>query len=387
MNKKQLKKRNINNILKGYFFEAISFSLIAFFLPYYLKEKGLNILEIGAIFTLTIGIGSLIYSLIFSKILKKIKLKTGLIFSGILSVIKNLTIFSFPTTAGATTAKFITETHGLTQGISVDVSLQHNNQKNDEKNTASKYLISASTGIAIGIILSLIIINKIGFKFAFLSFSIISMISLIFYSRVTDKTRFKIKKKKYKIKKLNKKLKFTIISGLLYGLALQSSFALIITFLVKERFSDSITFLGLIFLMLYFSMSLTTILSKKYLNKIQPSKTAIIGMMILLISAIIIISSQNKYLVLFSFLIEGIGAGIWEPSQNSLQWKFTEKENRENISGYISGLNSITKAVGPLFGAILVTKIGITAPFIFKATISLICIGIYFYIKKLEKTQ
>ena len=384
MNRRELKKKNINNILKGYFFEAIAWPMIALFLPYYLMTKGLSILQIGTIFTIAIGISTLFYSLVFSKILKKIKLKTGLIASGIIGVIKNFLLFFWPTTAGATTSKFIQQMHGPTQSISIDVSLQHNLEKNKERKVSSKRAITSSIGMTIGIILILLIVNKVNFGVAFLAISIISLFSIPFYAKVNDNTRFKPKPKQ-KIPKINKKLKLTLLTDILYLLALGSSFSLVIAFLVKEKFSNSFNSFGLIFILLYLSMTVTIFITKKYLDKKNSTKTAMLGMAFLLVSALVIIISQNQNIILLSFIVEGIGAGIWTPSLSAMQYRFTEKENREKVSGYFSGISRGISSVGPLVGALLVSKINIVAPFVLKAILSIITIAIYIYIIKLEK--
>lgn len=71
MKMNELKKQNVRYTLIGYFFLSISLTLISYFLPFYLKEQGLGILEIGFLFTLGLAIGSLVFSLIYSSIAKK----------------------------------------------------------------------------------------------------------------------------------------------------------------------------------------------------------------------------------------------------------------------------------------------------------------------------
>jgi len=136
------------------------------------------------------------------------------------------------------------------------------------------------------------------------------------------------------------------------------------------------------FIALYTSITITTLLSHKFLEKKDLTKTSIIGMFILLLSAVVIIISTNIWIVLGAFILEGIGAGIWTPSKQALVWKLTQKENREKVSGYVNGSRGFVSAISPLVGGLLVTAGGILAPFYFKAGLSLLVIGIYLYILK-----
>ena len=136
------------------------------------------------------------------------------------------------------------------------------------------------------------------------------------------------------------------------------------------------------FIALYLSITITTLLSHKFLDRKNLVKTSIIGMFILLISALIIIISTNTWIVLGAFILEGIGAGIWVPSKQAFVWGLTQKENREKVSGYTLGFRAFVSSLGPLVGGFLVTIGGILAPFYFKAGLSLLVIGIYFYVSR-----
>jgi len=190
-----------------------------------------------------------------------------------------------------------------------------------------------------------------------------------------------------KLPKMSKNLKLQIFSQIIYGLALSSSFTLVITFLVAEKFSGTLTEIGLIFIALYFPMSLTSYFTRNRLNWVNPYVLTIIGMFMLFLSAILVIISISFIFVLVAFLIEGIGAGIWGPSNDALRWSLTPKENRERVAGWVSGWRGFASGAGPLLGGFLVTIIGVTAPFYFKAVISLISLSIYFYLFKSLKKQ
>jgi predicted MFS family arabinose efflux permease len=235
-----------------------------------------------------------------------------------------------------------------------------------------------SVGITVGIISSIILIPIIGFKNTFLIFSLISLPAIFFYFNVREETRFKIKDTK--LPKISRRLKLILFSEVIYWLALASSFSLVITFLVSEKLSGALSELGFLFIVLYLSITVTTFITKKKLNHLNEIKTAIFGMFLLLISAIIVIFSKNFYVILTAFLIEGIGAGIWVPSKTALQWKHTEKENREKVSGWLSGFRGFVNTLGPLIGGALITYLGINAPFYLKAGISIISICVYLYV-------
>jgi FtsH-binding integral membrane protein len=98
MNEKKV--RNLRNYFFGYLLIILSGTLMAYFLPFYLKEQGLAILQIGAFLTIGIALGSLLGSLIFGNFLKKMKLRTGLFISGIFTFLYSFIFFIFPSYTG-----------------------------------------------------------------------------------------------------------------------------------------------------------------------------------------------------------------------------------------------------------------------------------------------
>ncbi len=385
MNKSEIKKRNIKNLFIGTFFGSFSIALVTFFLPFFLKEQGLSALEIGGLFTLSIAAGSLFFGLFFSKIIRRVKLKFGLFFATVLSFFRTFVLYLFPTIGGIVINQFTNETAKQSYRISADATIQHNVKEGEERKASAFWTMADSLGLIIGIVISIFLIPLISFKLSFLIFSLIALVALFFYLRINDKTRLKTKLKFKELPKISKKLKLILFSEILYWLALSSSFSLVITFLVSEKLSGTILELGVLFIVLHGSMSITLFLTKNRLKKFNEVKTSIFGMICLLTSAIIIILSKNFYLIFSAFILEGIGAGIWVPSKTALQWKNTEKEIREKVSGWLSGLKGFVQAIGPLAGGFLITAIGINAPFYFKAGISIISLGIYFYILKKYK--
>jgi len=379
MKKEESKKKNIKFLLLGHLFLGASLVILSFFLPYFLKEKGLSILEIGVLFTIGLAFGSLIVSVLYSKILKKLKLKTGLAFSSFFSFISNFLVFLFPTSGGVLGSKISSELEMNIQRVSEDVTLQHNIYKNRHRKIGSSFLIIEGLAFTLGTIIALLTIPLFGFFYSFLIFSFLSLIPLFFYLKIKDKTRFKAKKK-VKLSELSMKLKLFLFSEILYWLALASSFTLVITFLITDKFSESFVWIGYLFIAVYGSIVITTFLTRKFFDKKDLTKTSILGMFILFISALIIIFSTNIWTILGAFILEGIGAAIWVPSKSAVYWKLTPKDQRENVSGYLSGFTGFVKALGPLVGGVLVVTLGILAPFYFKALLSLIVIGIYVYI-------
>lgn len=378
---KKIRDKNIKYILFGYFMLAVSAALLTFFLPFYLKQEGLGILQIGGLFAFGLVIGNLLFGLFYSRILKGTSLRNGLIFTSILAFFQSAIFFILPTSTGVFLSKFTNVIENSSSKISTDVALQHNVSKNKHRKVSSYHLIASSLGIMVGIILAIIFIGLIGFRWSFLVFACFSIIPFFVYSGVSDRTRFRAKKL-IKLPKSSLKLKLILFSELLYWFSLASSFALILTFLVVDKFQGSLLWIGFLFICLYFSMAITTLLTKKYLDDKDYLKSSIIGMVILLFNPILIILSNNIYLVFVAMIIEGIGAGIWTPSKSAIYWKLTKKENREKIAGYLFGWRGAVSSLGPLFGGFLVVSFGILAPFYFKAISSLLIIILYLYIFK-----
>jgi predicted MFS family arabinose efflux permease len=189
-----------------------------------------------------------------------------------------------------------------------------------------------------------------------------------------------------KLPKISRTAKTLLFSEIIYWFAMATSFSIVITFLVSDKLSGTIVELGLLFIALYGSMSFTAYLTntKKSLSKFKEINTSIFGMCILLVSAILVILSSNFYVVLTAFILEGIGFGIWVPSKTAILWKNTKKENRERVSGWLSGWIGFVQAIGPIAGGFLITKIGINAPFYLKGGIALVSLLVY--VSLLKKT-
>ncbi|MFH1801876.1 MAG: MFS transporter [archaeon] len=381
MNTQKIKQKNIRMALIGASFISASTVMISFFLPYFLKEKGLGILEIGFLFTIGLAVGSLLFGVIFSKILDKIRLRTGLISTSLLSSISTLIVYISPSLGGALLSKIGNRVESVIAYISNDVTMQHNVTEKTRKKVSALHLISDTFGLTIGLILGVLLIKTYNFSVAFLVFAILAIPALFFFSKVDDKTRFR-RKEKNKLKKIPLKLKLILISELAYWLGLASSFALVVTFLVTDKFQGSIEWIAILFIGLYISITVTTLVMNKLAKRLNLIKTSIFGMFILLLSAIVIILSTNLYFVFIAFLLEGIGAGIWVPSKTAIYWQLAPKNQRESISGYLFGTRSFLNNLGPLVGGWLAVTFGILGPFYLKAGIAIFSILIYISILK-----
>lgn len=380
-NNLEIQRLNLGKLYFGQFICGFIISLLSIYLPFFLKEKGLTILQIGFLFTLGLALGGFVFSVSFSKILRKIKLRTGLIFASIFLFIQNILLYIFPTSLGATAAKFSNTIEKSSYTVSHDVAMQHNLVKNKHRDAGAKILIYDSLGYVIGVAVGFLLVSWIGFRHTFLVFSILTLPLFFIFSNVSDETRFK-PKKKVTLQKIPTKLKVVIFAELIYWFSLAASFALVITFLVTDYFSSSMFWIGALFVVLYLSIVLTTIFTKKYLDKFDLFKTAIFGMILLMLSAVVIIISKNLYTVLVGMILEGVGAAIWVPSKQAVYWKLIGKESIEKVSGYYFGWRGAASTLGPLFGGLLVSILGILAPFYFKIIITAVIIIIYISIMR-----
>jgi len=376
---KNQKKVNIKFLMIGYFFAILSYILLNYFLPFYLKEKGLNILEIGTLLTTGLALGSLIVGVLFSKLQRKIKLKSGLNISAFFYFVTSFIFVVIPNYIGVIVSNLLGGIAKVTFKVSTDVTMQHNSSREEHRKISAINLIVDSLAVVFGLVISLILINSIGFLNALWIFSIFALIALYFFSKVHDRTRFKSKKEQI-LPKISMNLKLILASEILYWLGLASSFSLVITFLVTDYFSGSIGWIAVLFIVLYASITLTTLFTRKILDKLDLFKSSIFGMILLLFSALIIIFSRNLYFVGLGMILEGIGAGIWVPSKTALYWGLTPSGSREIVSGYLSGLRTFASTIGPLFGGVLVAYLGILAPFYFKMIIALVSIVLYVYL-------
>jgi predicted MFS family arabinose efflux permease len=374
------KSKNILFLYLGYFFVQASVILMSNLLPFYLKQKGLSIVQIGLLLTISVAIGVLIFSLFFGKILKNIKLKLGLYIASGLSFLYSFIFFIIPTSLGVVFSKFTGEFEKNIFRTSSDVVSQHNINKNHLR-VSSILSIVDSMAIVFGLVLAVILLKFIDYRWALLVFSLVSIPSIFFFSKIKEKEKIP-GKFKLALPKISNRLKILFLSEMLYWLGLGASFSLVITFLVTDFFKGSVNYLALVFVVLYVSITITTFLAEKIVLKMNLIKSAIFGMIILLLSAVIVIVSKSFYVLIIAVVLEGIGAGIWVPSRQAFYWKNTHHKLREEISGIYSGMRNFTSAIGPLVGSLLVVSFGIKSPFYFKAILALASIVIYLFLLK-----
>jgi len=133
-----IRRKNLKKLYFGGFIFGIIVPLISIYLPFFLRQRGLSILEIGFLFTFGLALGSFVFSVGFSKILLKIKLKMGIIFASFFLFIQNFLLYFFPTYLGATAANFLKTIETSSYSITNDVAMQHNLSKQEHREAGSK---------------------------------------------------------------------------------------------------------------------------------------------------------------------------------------------------------------------------------------------------------
>jgi ACDE family multidrug resistance protein len=240
-------------------------------------------------------------------------------------------------------------------------------------------LIFEGLAYLVGLFLAVVLIKLIDYRWSFLIFALFSIPAIIFYYKVKEETRFKSKKKSGD-EKISTTLKWFLAADIIFNFALSSSFVLVMTFLVTDKYSGSIEWLAFLFGTLYLFMTLSTFTTKRFFDKKHLVLSTMLGMIIILVSTFLIIFSTNLYIVLIAMVLEGIGAGIWVPSQYAYYWKLTKPSQRETVSGYFNGIKSFVKALGPLVGGGIAAMFGILGPFYLKIIFAFIAIGIYVFV-------
>jgi len=378
--KLRLEKHNIKYLILGSFFVVLSGIFVEFFLPLFLKNEGLNILQIGSLLTIGLALGTLFLTIIFSSIQRKIKLKKGLDYSSLFAFFTSFILFVTVSNIGIIFSAIGQKLKDITFTVSRDVTLHNNTRGGTRRLASSQFLIIISLAFIIGLALSVLLVLNFGFIITFLIFSLLSFPAYFYFNRIKEDTRFK-PRLDYKLPKVGKKLKLFLFAGILYQFALSASFVLVITFLVTDLLVNPIfiSFLGstiilgelewlaIIFIGLYVSMTVSTMVTRKHLSKFNLIATTILGMSILMVSALVVIVSQNVYFLLGAMILEGIGAGIWVPSHEAYYWKETKPSLREKVAGYYWGWSGFFKAIGPLAGGFIVVVFGILSPFLVKA--------------------
>lgn len=203
---KDLKKRNLTFLFLGVFFSVLSGIMVSFFIPFFLKEQGLSILEIGFLITLGLAFGTLVLSAGFGYLQRKIKIRTGLLLGGFFDFLASAFVFVFPTRLGALGANTFHILQKVFHGVSSDVALQHNTNTQNKRTIGSIHLLVETLAFAIGLILAVVLIKVADFRLSFIIFALFSIPAIIFYFNVKDDTRFKVRKG-YKFPKIERRLK------------------------------------------------------------------------------------------------------------------------------------------------------------------------------------
>jgi len=290
----KLKKRegleyiNIGNLIFGSFFIIFSAVLVDFFLPFFLRDLGLSILEIGAYLTIGLALGTMFMTILFSQIQRNIALRSGLNYSTVFGFITSFVLYILPNTFGAILSSFSLKLRDITFDVSRDVTFHHNTREGTRRIVSSNYLIIQSIGFVLGLLFSLAFIKTLGFRNTFLIFAFLALPAFLIFSKIKEGTRFR-PKINYKQPPVSRKLKLFLFSGIIYNFALSASFVLVITFLVTDYFSNSIEWIAYLYVGLYVSMGISSFITKKFLDKFSFIATAIFGMFIIFCSAIVII--------------------------------------------------------------------------------------------------
>ncbi len=245
-------------------------------------------------------------------------------------------------------------------------------------------------GAVCGILLCLLLFNKLGYKNLFLIAAIPSIIGATLIFIFVKERREGITKisKSLTLKDLNRNLILFLILSTIFALgAFSYSFLLIFA----KELGFEVKFIPILYLIFTLVASLTALpfgrLSDKLGRKSILTLSFAFWILICIGFAFIInISFIIKYwIILIVFVLYGLHKGSLEPVQRTIVSELSPVKYRASILGTYQMVIGLSALPASFIAGILWDKIGMSTPFIFSLILTILAIFILFFVKEKRK--
>lgn len=245
-------------------------------------------------------------------------------------------------------------------------------------------------GAVSGILLCLLLFNKLGYKNLFLLASIPTLIGVVLILIFIKERRLKEGeiKKPFTFKNLDKNIiLFLILSAVFAFGAFSYSFLLI----YAKELGFEVKFIPILYLIFTLVASLTALpfgrLSDKLGRKSILTLSFAFWILICISFAFIInFSFIIKYWIIFIvFVLYGLHKGSLEPVQRTLVSELSPTKYRASILGTYQMVIGLSALPASFIAGILWDKISISTPFIFSLILTILAIIILFFVKERNK--
>jgi hypothetical protein len=315
------------------------------FLPVYLHELGLTIVEVGALFTLA-GLAEVVLTYGAGKTLDKISCNYGL---AIIDFFESIACFIFGLAQNYTHILIGRFVEKAGQIFTPSYAVYENEAYKEDYETMYQYHVMVPE------VVQLVVFPILGFVLTYVVFSVTAHRSfyiivgacnflVIFYilKILPDVTPGVSLKRELQVS-LPRKLYIIAAAEILlqFGDAVGSQFVL--AYYILDNLGGTFFSISMVEAVVSIAIILTIIMSLK--RKPEMIKAA-------------------KYGIFIAYFILNIGHSLWFPRHRTLVMKLIPEEKRGEILGSIASLKKLIAVVGPLFAGLIASKIYILAPFV-----------------------
>ena len=239
-------------------------------------------------------------------------------------------------------------------------------------------------GAVCGILLCLLLFNKLGYKNLFLIAAIPSIIGAILIFIFVKERREGITKisKSLTLKDLNRNLILFLILSTIFALGTFSySFLLI----YAKELGFQIRFIPVLYLVFSVVATLTSLPFGRLSDKLGRKPILTLSYIFWILLCICFAFIKSYWIIFLVFILYGLHKGSLEPVQRTLVSELSPVKYRASILGTYQMVIGLSALPASFIAGILWDKIGMSTPFIFSLILTILAIIMLFFVKERNK--
>lgn len=236
-------------------------------------------------------------------------------------------------------------------------------------------------GAVCGVIFTILFFKHLGYHNLFLIAAIPSLIGAFLVFRTikeyvgTDKKIFR----GITFRDFHRDLKLYMLLSTIFAL---SSFSYSFLIIYAQQFGFSVVAIPVLYLAYNVVASLVSLPFGKLADKINRKPVLILSFIFWLLTCGVFIYFHNPLAIVIAFILYGLHLGAIEPVQRALVSELSMPELRASTLGSFQMVVGLAALPASLVAGLLWDKISITAPFYFSAILTIIAVGILFFVKE-----
>lgn len=236
-------------------------------------------------------------------------------------------------------------------------------------------------GAVCGVIFTIVFFKYLGYQKLFLLAAIPSLLGafLVFRSIKEHVGAGKNIFKGITFKDFHRDLKLYMLLSTIFAL---SSFSYSFLLLYARQFGFSIVAIPVLYLTYNVVASLVSLPFGKLADKINRKPVLILSFFFWLLACAVFIYFHNAVAITIAFILYGLHLGAIEPVQRALVSELAVSELQASTLGSFQMVTGLAALPASLIAGILWSRISITAPFYFSAFLTILAIGMMFFVKE-----